>query len=177
MPDETDDLGLEAEEPDEVGEPANLPPEAQKLIAKLKNEAHTLRTQLRRTEMAKEYGDDVLEFVPTSLPLQEQKELAAKLQARLAGQTQDVQATPEQPTGAFQEPQFIPVPIPQAGQTEDERNLAAVAQGVSTTAATTAQSPLSTQEAAELAMRDPATYQRMKQAGLIKLEKLPGSDR
>ena len=124
--------------------------------------------------MSKEYGDEVLEFVPSVLPLKEQRELAAKLAAKLGAQAkaQDAQATPPGPSEGFQEPNVIEVPIPQAGPTPEERNIAAVAQGSSPSAASSAQTPLPIEQAEALAVSDPAAYQRLKTAGLIKPEKL-----
>ena len=173
MPDD-DDFGQGAEGAEE--EPTDWSTltveEWRKREARLKEEAHKLRTTLRRTEMSKEYGDKVLEFVPTSLPLQEQKDLAAKLAAEFAAnKAQDAQPTSGSPEVVIEEPHIVEV-APQAESTQAERNLAAVAQGSSPSAASTAQTPLSIQEAAALAVSDPTSYQRLKAAGLIKPEKL-----
>jgi len=178
MPEDTDDLGLDAETVEEIEDASTLTvDEWRKREAKLKEEAHKLRAQLRRTEMSKEYGDEVLEFVPSSLPLQEQKELAAKLSQRLGvgTKTQDVQAPAQGPEVVIEQPNIIEVPVPEAGPTPEERNIAAVAQGSSPQAASTAQTPLSTQEATNLAVSDQTAYQRLKAAGLVKPETLEGA--
>ncbi len=177
MPEDTDGLDPEVEEADEPSDLTTLTVEQwTKREAKLKNEAHKLRAQLRRTEMSKEYGDEVLDLVPASLTLEEQKVQAAKVAAalRAAPKAQDAQATPGGPEVVYQEPNIVEVPVPQAGPTPEERNIAAVAQG-SSQAASSAQTPLSTQEAAVLATTDPAAYQRLKASGLIRPETLEGA--
>lgn len=180
MPEDENDLGEELEAPSEVEEPMDpttlTVEEWAKRERKLRNEAQSLRRRLARTEIKAEYGEDVLELVPESLPLKEAKELAGKLSARFAAsKTQDAPQAASVPEVGIEQPQTVEVEVPQAEPTQAERNLAAVAQGSSPQAASSAQTPLSIDEAAALALRDPAAYQRYKQAGLVKLERLPGN--
>jgi hypothetical protein len=81
----------------------------QKELERARKEAQGLRVQLRRSEMASEYGTDVLDYVPDDLPIERQKELAAKLAERFRSTTtvtdeaSDVaEVTPEVPTPAEQ---------------------------------------------------------------------------
>mgnify|MGYP001607605405 CR=1 FL=1 len=84
---DTDDLA-EGQDPDEDEETAAPAVEGDTVPRELYEKAvkaeRSLRTRLRRTEMAKEFGDDIVELVPDMLPLNEQKALAAKLKEKFA---------------------------------------------------------------------------------------------
>ena len=60
---------------------------------KVVKEARSLRTKLRRTEFAAEFGTEVVELVPDSLPLKEQRALAEKLKTRLGSTAQTPAST------------------------------------------------------------------------------------
>jgi|SRR3990172_3748281 len=163
--DDAEDQGSEGEEPDPVEEPVegDTVPRAQ--YDKVVREARSTRTKLRRTEFAAEFGADVVELVPDSLPLKEQRELAEKLKAKFGStvETQNEQGPELTAEPAVEQP------------TEQERRAAALVQSGSGQPATTAITDV--QQAAELAFGDPAAYERMKRAGLIQLAKLPGAER
>lgn len=164
-----DDLDLGVEETDndvaEVETPAplagdmgSLPDWAQKEIANARREAQQSRVKLRRTELAKEYGDDVLELVPEVLPVKEQKELAAKVSERL-------RTVPQAPT-EVETPE-----APSVERQETEARLAAVSTGPSGSASSGA---LSDDDALALAKTDPERYAKLRDQGVISLPKLPG---
>ena len=155
----------EVEEPDPVEEPVEGDSVPRAQYDKVVKEARTLRGKYRRAELAQEYGKEVLELVPPSLPLKDQQELAAKLSERLG---QPASTRLEQGTELTAEP-AVEQP------TEQERRAAALVQSGSGQPATTAITDV--QQAAELAFGDPAAYERMKRAGLIQLAKLPGAER
>jgi hypothetical protein len=149
-----DDLDLDGEETaDETSEPeahtsGELPEWAQKEIAKARREAAKYRNQLRRTELAKEYGDDVLELVPETMKLDEQKALAAKLAERLRIDTPNPteQETPEPPK--------VEVPA----------GLAAVAGSTAAGAAAPSAADHSARELGEMMKSDPAAALRLMEA-------------
>lgn len=150
-----DDLDLDGEDTttDETSEPeapvsGDLPDWAAKEIAKARREAAKYRNQLRRTELAKEYGDDVLELVPETMTVADQKELAAKLAERLRIETPnptEEAATPEPPK--------VEVPA----------GLAAVA-GSSAAGTTSPASDMSARDLGELMKTDPASALRLMEA-------------
>ena len=116
---DTDGEGQESS-PDEV-EPieeelpeGDMVPKA--LLVKARNEARSLRSKFARSELATEYGKDVVELVPNSLPLQEQRDLAAKLKDRLS-QPAPTQGSEERPAA----PEAPPVE-----PTEAEKRIAAI---------------------------------------------------
>lgn len=150
-----DDLDLDGEETaDETSEPeahtsGELPEWAQKEIAKARREAAKYRNQLRRTELAKEYGDDVLELVPETMKLDEQKALAAKLADRLRIDTPN-------PTDEAETPEPPKVEVP-AG-------LAAVAGSTAAGAAAPSAADLSARDLGEMMKSDPAAALRLMEA-------------
>ena len=115
--DDAEDQGSEGEEPDPVEEPVegDTVPRAQ--YDKVVREARSTRTKLRRTELAAEFGADVVELVPDSLPLKEQRELAEKLKAKFGStvETQNEQGAEQIAESAVEQP------------TEQERRAAALA--------------------------------------------------
>ena len=154
----------EDEEPDQIE-----PPEGESIsrqqYEKVVKEARSLRTKLRRTEFAAEFGADVVELVPTSLPLKEQKELAAKLKERLA---------PAAPAPAVE---GLEVDVTEAADQPSEQELRASAL-VRSGSGSPGQSVITdVAEVARLAFSDPAGYERAKKAGLVQLERLPGHDK
>jgi len=153
---------------------AGLPEEVRKHLDRQSRRIAKLQRELAESRLAAKYDPSVLSLIPDELPTEKWDEFAAKAQAWRSG-TPDGQGAPEAPQSAFPEPQVVNVPVAQSGPTESERNLAAVAQGTTPAAAVSAQTPLSVAEAAALAASDPAAYQRAKQAGLIRLERLPGN--
>src|SRR3990172_10503843 len=108
----------EVEEPDPVEEPVEGDSVPRAQYDKVVKEARTLRGKYRRAELAQEYGKEVLELVPPSLPLKDQQELAAKLSERLG---QSVPTQIEQGAELTAEP-VVEQP------TEQERRAAALVQ-------------------------------------------------
>lgn len=108
------DQGVEAAPQPEVARD-NLPEWASKELADLRGQNKELRSERTRLRIGKQYGDEVVELIPVSLPLREQEELAAKLADRLpkAPEPTDQAETVEEPT--------------EAEPTEAERKLATVA--------------------------------------------------
>lgn len=94
----------ESEETQEVATPQptdQLPEWAQKELAKARKEAEKYRRELRRSQLQTEFGSEVMELVPATLPLTDQKALAEKLKARLSASpapASSEQATTETPT-------------------------------------------------------------------------------
>ena len=169
MEDDTDILDPEVDEDeddDQIAPPVEGDTVSREQYEKVVKAERSLRTRLRRTEMESEYGKDVVELVPTTLPLKEQKALAAKLKERFGSQTAATQADESADAGteaSTEEP------------TEQERRAAAlVAQG---SGGSVAGVITDTAEAAAIAAASPERYTQMKAAGLIQLPKLPGSDR
>ena len=101
MDEETDEEELDSsDEVDPIEEQVEGDTVSRAQFEKVQREARSLRTKLRRSEFAKEYGDEVVELVPESLTLKEQKELAGKLQERFAAtaSTQDADGTATTPS-------------------------------------------------------------------------------
>lgn len=94
----------EDEDPnDEQGEGDTVP---RAKFEKVQKEARSLRTRLARSELESEFGKDVVELVPPSLPLDEQREYVAKLKERLgqAAPTQEQEGTGSGPGLTAEEP-------------------------------------------------------------------------
>lgn len=117
----------------------------------------SLRTRLRRTEMESEYGKDVVELVPTTLPLKEQKALAAKLKERLGSQAATTPAD-ESADASTETPEVEP--------TEQERRAAALVQQGS---GSTSSGPMSAAEWRDVAKKDPALGQQLLETGRVDL--------
>jgi hypothetical protein len=154
----------EDEDDDQAPPPVEGDTVSREQYEKVVKAERSLRTRLRRTEMESEYGKDVVELVPATLPLKEQRALAAKLKERFgsqAAQTQPDESADASPEVATEQP------------TEQERRAAALVQpgsggsvpgGVIT----------DPKEAAAIAMSNPARYEQMRAAGTIKLDKIEG---
>ena len=150
-----DDLDLDGEETydeqveSQPADPAGLDPAAlRKELDQARRDAAKYRTQLRRTQLAKDYGDEILELVPETLPVKDQKELAAKLKERLGSQQQ---TSPTEQVEAAEPPE-VEVPA----------GLAAVSGAPSPPSS--AGVTLSAREIHDLMQRDPAAAMRAAQA-------------
>jgi hypothetical protein len=141
-----DDLGQDAEtdaeaEQTEVAAPASTDSPD---LSKLRKENHTLRERLRRSEMTEKHGADVVELIPTGIPLKEQEALADKLAEKFRAMQPAAQET-ETETAAQEEP------------TTQERQLAAVAAGPTAagTSTTSTATDMTAKELLEMGKKDP----------------------
>ena len=136
----------------------------QKALAQANKEALEARLELRRTQLEKEYGADVVELIPGTLPQTEWKDYAEKLKT-FRGEPQ----APAQTEVASEE-----TPQAEVAPSEAELKLATVTQGPS---GVEPGSGLSPEDAIQLAINDPARYAQMRDSGALELERLPGSKR
>lgn len=152
-------------EPDQDVEPSEDQEQAageDKRHLKLQKENESLRRRLRTFEAAEKYGKDVAELIPEELPITKWDEFAEKLKVKFSAvqfptPTEATEEAPEEPT-------------------PEERQLAAVTkQGPS--GAGPSPGIYSAEEAIRVYSENPEQYRRLREAGLVKLEKLPGSDK
>lgn len=127
-----------------------------------KKESHSLRVRLRRTEFAKEFGDEVVELVPETLTLKEQRTLAEKLQAKLSSASTHTDVDAERSAEA----------APSVPSEQDRRAAVFAREGGG---APTSGVITDVQEAMAIAAANPEQYAALKRSGAISLEKLPGS--
>lgn len=167
MPD--DDFDLDAEESEEeeapIAEatpPGELPDWAKREVEKARKEAARYRTELRRLQLSAEFGADVMELVPSALPLKEQRELAAKLKARLSGIPQQAQTAEESPEEE--------APAPQPEERPAPAGFAPTAGG-----APPAPKQYTHEEFVEIYRTDPARARQLLEQGVVVLNKLPGN--
>ena len=159
MTDEYEEELDSPEEVDPVEETVEGDTVARGQYDKVVKEARSLRTKLRRTEFAKEFGDEVVELVPESLTLKEQKELAAKLKERFGAtaQTRTDEGTESSELEAVEQP------------TDQERRAAALAREGSGSATT---GKLSREEWLKLAGANPVAAQEAWSKGRVDLSGL-----
>jgi 16S rRNA C967 or C1407 C5-methylase (RsmB/RsmF family) len=69
-----------------------------KYVRKLKDENHSLRQRLRRTELEVNFGKDVVELIPEELPLAKWEEFAGRLAERMPKPAPPEQTEPEAST-------------------------------------------------------------------------------
>jgi 3-mercaptopyruvate sulfurtransferase SseA len=134
----------------------------QKALEKANKEALDARLELRRTQLEKEYGEDIVGLIPTALPQTEWKDYADKLQAfrgQPSSEVQTEQATEE---------------APQEEASPEEQALAAVGTGPSGSQSLGGLPP---EEVLQLAKNNPAEYVKLRDSGAASLERLPGSNR
>src|SRR5262249_21017139 len=145
-----DDLDLDGEDTEETEDetpPAPSPRESDPDVAKLRRENHSLRARLRRTELAKKYGDDVVAMIPEGLPIKEWEAQAEKL-VTFRGQT---------PSGQEPKPDEEEEPPPPEPEppTPAEQALATASSGTSIGTSAPTGSELSAKEIGELGKKDP----------------------
>lgn len=126
---------------------SEVPEWVSKELRELRDENKELRQERTRLRLSKQYGDDVIDLVPSSLTLKEQEALAEKLAARLTG------GTPNPPAEANKDEVVEEQPDPAA------ERLAAVA-GQAPGSAGQAVVQMSAKEIAALGRTDPVAAQR-----------------
>jgi 16S rRNA C967 or C1407 C5-methylase (RsmB/RsmF family) len=138
------------DEAQEVSEEEGSAPEiSENVLRKLKQENHSLRQRLRRTELEANFGKDVVELIPEELPLSKWEEYAGKLAERLPKQ-----APPEQNEPAPEEP----------SQEDEPTGLAAVT-NASAPGASLPEDLKTVAELKELARTDPVKANDLIRAG------------
>lgn len=118
-----------------------------------------------RLRIAAKHGIEV-EKIPDYVPLDKMDEFAETFLAQVAA-SNAADRTEQQVQPQDTEP------VPEAS--EAERQLAAVAKGPG--GASSPSGAYTSEEALQLAMTDPDRYRQLRDAGLVSLDKLPGSDR
>ena len=141
------DQGAEAQPESQETKTADVPDWVSKELRELREENKDLRAERTRLRLSKQYGDDVLDLIPTSLTLKEQEALAGKLSERLSV------ATPNPTENATTEQE------PEEATTPAELKLAAVA-GQAPGIAASPQSDMSAKDILKLGLMDPARAQR-----------------
>jgi hypothetical protein len=149
-----EDLGLGTEdEPDEEQEqeeqetePAGDVASLQRQLKKKNQENHSLRVRERRAVLTTEYGKEVAELIPATLPLKEWKDYAEKL-AALKGPASEQKTTQEQE--ATQEE------VPEEEPSEAEKRLATAGTGSSLGTSATGSSTMEAGEILKLGKKDP----------------------
>ena len=157
-----DDFDLEETSEEVVQEPVVDVAKLQKALEKANKEALDARLELRRTQLEKDYGEEIVGLIPQALPQTEWKDYADKLKAFRGQPSSEAQTDQATQTVSQEEP------------TEEERKLAAVSEGPS---GATSPGGLSPEEVINLAMSDPERYRQLRDGGSISLERLPGSTR
>jgi hypothetical protein len=146
-----DDLDLDGEDTEEEEQsppPAEPTGQGTPDVAKLRRENHSLRARLRRTEIAKEYGDDVAAMIPDGIPLSEWKTQAEKLKA-FRGQTPGGEE-PKTDEGTEEE-----TPPPAEPPTEEERQLATASSGTSIGTSAPSGPDMTAKDIGKLGSKDP----------------------
>jgi hypothetical protein len=139
------------------------PAKLQRELEKVRKEAMTARLELRRAQLEKEYGTEIVELIPEALPQTEWGDFAEKLQT-FRGQTPpEPQIQTEQATE----------PVVQETLSPQEQAIAAVAKGSEGISSPSA--GMSPEEALVLAKNNPEEYLRLKKTGAVSLERLPGN--
>lgn len=155
--DEMSDEVVEAQEPD----PTDLVKQVEfykKRAERAEKQAVERKVLLGRFETASKHGISA-ESIPDWVPLDKMDEFAERFA---------VPASSPAPVPTEQE-----APAAERVVSDQEQNLAAVAKGPASSGTPTA---MSSEDAMQLAMTDPARYAQLRDAGVISLPKLPGAD-